>query len=234
MKQKKIIKRVAAAFTAVMIIITVFALVCSFYGTPWAHQEVKQKAEIYLKEKYPNIRFALHESQYHAKTNEYHIFATDTDHNHDFTIYYSTATKHLSDSYYSETCLLLNKKFQSITNELKMKLPDSDAYLAIEVDCEDDHMTLDPVFDPLQKKLDVILSYQPVKDNKKHYTINELKDELAMLQEIVDTCPLYISIYKINASMEIPIDKIHDDAFLEEMIQQNEASIKVIQALNSK
>lgn len=234
MKQKKTWKRIAAALGAIIIIIALSVLVFSFYGTPWTHREVKQKAEAYIKDKYPNISFTLHESKYDAKANQYRIFVTDTDHDHDFIIYYATATKHLSDSYYSETCLLINQEYQSIANELKKKLPDSDAYLSIEIDCNDEHMMLDQTFDPQQKESDVILSYQPVKNNDKHYTVTELKDELAMLQELVTAYPLYVSIYRINASMELPVDRIHDDAFLEEMIQVNEANIKEIQKLNSK
>lgn len=234
MKQKKTMKRIAAACGAVIIILILAVLVCSFYGAPWTHHNVKQKAEAYIKEKYPDISFTIKDSRFYAKTNQYQIHVTDTKHDHDFIVSYATATDYLSDSYYSETCTLIQREYQRIAAQFKQKLTNPDAYLALDILCNDDVMTLDKTFDPLQKEMDVVLSYQIDKSNRKHYTLSELKEDLFMLQKLAEAYPLNVTIFKINDSMEIPADKIKDDGFLEEMIKINESKIKELQLSNSK
>lgn len=234
MKQKKNMKRIAAACGGVIILIILVILVCSFYGAPWTHHNVKQKTEVYIKEKYPDISFTIKDSRFHAKTNQYQIHVTDTAHDYDFIVYYAAAADFLSDSYYSETCTLINQEYQRIAAQFKKKLTNPDAYLALNMICKDEVMTLDKIFDPLQKEMDVVLSYQVDKANNKHYTLNELKEDLSMLQKLVDTYPLNVTIFKINEYMEIPAEKIKDDDFLEEMIKTNESKIKELQLLNNK
>lgn len=222
-------KRIFALLAAVIIIIILVFLVISFYGNPLTHKRMRKEADNYMKKHFPAITYEITETRYIPKTNSYRISVLDKDHNHEFTILYHMKSEELDDTYFWEICNFIDGKYASIAEmmeqDVQKALPEKDAPLTLSIDCDSKNMQLDMEFHPEQSDVPVTLSYQSKEKETTVVTMDELKKVLKVLQPLPDKYHVHvdtISVYDI----EVPINKIQDDAYLQKVLDERNASVK--------
>lgn len=222
-------KRLFALLISILIIVVLGFLVISFYGNPITHHRMRENADTYMNEHFPDIHYEITETSFDPTINTYIINVLDKDHDHEFTIRYSMATDYMSDTYYMKTCIFINDKYTAIADmmnqDIQKQLPEEDAPLALSIDCDGKNMQLDMEFHPEQSDVPVTLSYQSKEKETMIVTLDELKKVLKVLQPLPDKYHVHvdtISVYDI----EVPMNKLQDDAYLQKVLDERNASIK--------